>query len=198
MKSIKGIISVLVLILLLFQSLLLNPWWHRLIFNFLEQGQALQADRAQLLDHFRWGAGIDKLQFSSAELLHVQDIALLLAQEQATVWLAIIALIIALLFVCRKCPWSEYVESVSQGARLVAGWLLAMALIVSLQFESLFRAAHLWLFPGGNWEFDPTDDRIIQLYPPEFFGIFFPATLGLIIIACGLLYLLLRLVMPRR
>lgn len=47
------------------------------------------------------------------------------------------------------------------GAALVGGAFL-------LAFDATFTFAHELLFPAGGWTFDPASDRLVQLYPTDF------------------------------
>jgi integral membrane protein (TIGR01906 family) len=46
--------------------------------------------------------------------------------------------------------------------------VLVLGLVSLLAFDSLFEAFHRLAFPGGNWAFDPTAQRLVQLYPFRF------------------------------
>lgn len=37
-----------------------------------------------------------------------------------------------------------------------------------LLFDAAFRLFHEVFFPGGNWQFDPQTDRLVQLFPESF------------------------------
>ncbi len=58
--------------------------------------------------------------------------------------------------------------------------------IVSLvAFDSLFTLFHQVFFPGGNWSFDPSSQRLVQLYPFDFWQIAAGA-LGVLVCLLGI------------
>ena len=38
----------------------------------------------------------------------------------------------------------------------------------AIAFDQAFTIFHDLLFPAGNWEFDPATDRLVQLFPYDF------------------------------
>jgi integral membrane protein (TIGR01906 family) len=50
---------------------------------------------------------------------------------------------------------------------LVAGLVIAGAVAV-VAFDALFEAFHRLLFAGGSYTFDPGTDRLVQLFPFQF------------------------------
>ncbi|MFH0873785.1 MAG: TIGR01906 family membrane protein [Candidatus Komeilibacteria bacterium] len=198
MKYFFGVATALVTILLLLQALLLNPWWHGLIFDYLGQVPQLRAERMYLLNHFRVGSEIELLHLSANELRHVQDIDRLIVNEQCIVWLTILLFGAAFLVIKRRTGWQQFFSSLEPGFLTVGGVIVMLGLLTLIQFEPLFRAAHQLIFPNGNWEFDSATDKIIQLYPPQFFQLFFLGLLILLVLLICAVYLLDRLFKPRR
>ncbi len=71
-----------------------------------------------------------------------------------------------------------------------AGLATAMVVVVLgfvslVAFDSLFTLFHQVFFPGGNWSFDPSTQRLVQLYPFRFWQIA-AASLGTLIFIIGL------------
>ena len=52
---------------------------------------------------------------------------------------------------------------------IVAVTVIGGALGVLL-FEPAFTLFHELFFPGGNWQFDPRTDRLVQLFPVVVLG----------------------------
>ena len=209
MRLFTGISLALVVALAIFQTLLLQPVWHDVAFSLAGYDHSLQEQRHQLLDHFRFGTSLQGLDFSSTELKHIADIDRLLHQESSVVWLIMIALLLVVFIFTagtRKSPprlvvFGEAgkleIKAFQKGCKMLIAALVVSAIFIGLQFEPLFRMAHSLLFTGGNWEFDPTTDLIIQLYPPRFFLYFFPLLLILVVAGLLVTYFLLGLVKKR-
>lgn len=59
-------------------------------------------------------------------------------------------------------------RAVARGAGLLAGAGAVMAVLVTFFFDAAFLAFHLLFFPQGNFSFDPTTERLTQLFPGQF------------------------------
>jgi integral membrane protein (TIGR01906 family) len=57
---------------------------------------------------------------------------------------------------------------VRAGAIGVAGAVVALGLIGFWAFDVVFEAFHRLFFAGGNYTFDPATDRLVQLFPYQF------------------------------
>ena len=68
-------------------------------------------------------------------------------------------------------------------ATAIAVVLLGFVSLVA--FDSLFTLFHQVFFPGGNWAFDPSSQRLVQLYPFRFWQIA-AAALGSLVFILGL------------
>jgi Protein of unknown function (DUF1461) len=62
-------------------------------------------------------------------------------------------------------------RSVSRGAGLLAVSLAVIGAVFAVGFDAAFEFFHRLFFPGGNWAFDPTTERLVQLYPIPFWQI---------------------------
>ncbi len=56
-----------------------------------------------------------------------------------------------------------------------AGTVIAVVTVVGggigvLVFDQAFTLFHEIFFPGGNWQFDPRTDRLVQLFPDQFWS----------------------------
>ncbi len=78
-------------------------------------------------------------------------------------------------------------------SRGAAGLAVGVALVggfFAVAFEPAFTIFHLIFFPGGNWNFDQREARMVQLYPPPFWDelvlVFAALTLGLALTAWAL------------
>ena len=92
---------------------------------------------------------------------------------------------------------SDSVRAVRRGA---TGLVLVFAVIgfgLIVAFDALFTLFHRIVFPGGGWTFDPTTQRIVQLYPTPFWE-FAAGTLAATSVAIGLLVIAVTTVRLRR
>ena len=63
--------------------------------------------------------------------------------------------------------------------------VILLGVVSLLAFDSLFTLFHQVFFPGGNWAFDPSTQRLVQLYPFRFWQIA-AAALGTLAFVLGL------------
>ena len=63
--------------------------------------------------------------------------------------------------------------------------VVVLGLVSLVAFDSLFTLFHQVFFPGGNWAFDSSTQRLVQLYPFRFWQIA-AAALGTLIFIVGL------------
>ena len=76
-------------------------------------------------------------------------------------------------------------RTVSAAGATLAVATLAMGVFAAVAFSFAFELFHRLLFPGGNWSFDPTSQRLVQLYPLAFWQLAAGA-LAALLIAGGL------------
>jgi integral membrane protein (TIGR01906 family) len=74
--------------------------------------------------------------------------------------------------------------------------VIVLGFISLVAFDSLFELFHRVFFPGGNWAFDPSTQRLVQLYPFRFWQIA-AAMLGTLVFLLGLITWLLGRWMSR-
>ncbi len=121
--------------------------------------------------------------YDPSEASHLRDVRVVLAG-----FLAAFALAFAVLAVgsVRGRREERYWRAVGGGAAaLVVGFAVLGALLV-VAFDPLFTLFHMVFFPGGNWTFDPTTERMVQLYPTAFWE-YAAAVLAVVGIGLGLI-----------
>ena len=59
-------------------------------------------------------------------------------------------------------------RAVRAGAIGLAAGLTVAGLVVAVAFDAAFAAFHALFFPAGSWTFDPRTDRLVQLFPDQF------------------------------
>jgi integral membrane protein (TIGR01906 family) len=59
-------------------------------------------------------------------------------------------------------------RALRDGALLLAGAAAAAGLAFTVAFEATFTLFHELLFATGTWTFNPTTDRLVLLYPDDF------------------------------
>ena len=66
----------------------------------------------------------------------------------------------------RAGTWS----AVRRGASWLAILLVALGVVAVAAFDAAFELFHQLLFPGGNFDFDPRTEKLVQLFPVQFWS----------------------------
>jgi integral membrane protein (TIGR01906 family) len=103
--------------------------------------------------------------FSDRERAHLADVRSVFLAFGAVVVLGALALANARL-ASRGAAW--YRRAVGTGALLLAGAVVLGGVVVALAFEQAFEFFHQLFFKGGTYTFDPTTERLVQLFPTQF------------------------------
>jgi hypothetical protein len=92
-----------------------------------------------------------------------------------------------LILVVAAARWREPStwRAIGRGGGLLAAAIALAGLFAVVAFDRAFELFHQVLFPGGNWAFDPSRERLVQLYPLPFWQLT-SAVFGALTIAGGL------------
>ncbi len=150
------------------------------------QAHAL-SDRS--IDELVWGPGAfdflapDGQPFYDAdERVHLSDARTLLGIFLIAGGLGIIVIAtLARLRVRRAEVW----RTVARAGLVTSVAVVLLGIVSLVAFDSLFTLFHQVFFPGGNWAFDPSSQRLVQLYPFGFWQIAAGA-LGVLVFLLGL------------
>ena len=100
---------------------------------------------------------------SASERSHLVDVGVLF--RILMIAGAISLAVLTALFI-RKRRW--FYQALHDGALLLGMGAALVGGAFALAFDATFTFAHELLFPAGNWTFNPATDRLVQLYPMNF------------------------------
>lgn len=103
--------------------------------------------------------------FGARERSHLVDVRTVFIAFGAVAALGAIILANARL-ASRGAPW--YRRAIGTGALVLAGAVVLGGVVVALAFEQAFEVFHELFFSGGTYTFDPATDRLVQLFPIQF------------------------------
>ncbi len=66
----------------------------------------------------------------------------------------------------RATTWA----AVRRGAAWLAILLVVLGVVALTAFDTAFTLFHEVFFPGGNWSFDPRTEKLVQLFPDQFWS----------------------------
>jgi integral membrane protein (TIGR01906 family) len=103
--------------------------------------------------------------FEARERSHMADVRRVVLSFYLVVAVAAAALV-ALGLRSRGAAW--FWGAVGTGAKVLAVGTVAVGLAFALLFDTAFTIFHELFFAAGTWTFDPATDRLVQLFPYQF------------------------------
>ncbi len=76
------------------------------------------------------------------------------------------AIVVAAGLAARGAAWFR--SAVGRGALVLAGTIVVAGVVAAVAFDQAFEVFHQLFFPGGSYNFDPTSERLVQLFPIPF------------------------------
>ena len=150
---------------------------------------ALLGDLVLWRGNFTTGTGDDfhiGPVLSPAEQSHMRDVRGVFTGF----WLLVAAGIVVLALAFRRARGTEARaaawRSVASGARALAIGIAVLGAFAVLAFEAAFEVFHRLFFSSGTYTFDPATDRLVQLFPMQFWSDIAVAV-GAVVIALSVL-----------
>ena len=103
--------------------------------------------------------------FDDRERSHMVDVRSVFSAFGILVLLAAVVLVGARL-IARGAPW--YRRAVGIGAVVLFGAVIVGGVVSLVAFDQAFQVFHELFFAGGSYLFDPATDRLVQLFPIQF------------------------------
>jgi integral membrane protein (TIGR01906 family) len=103
--------------------------------------------------------------FNAREQSHMADVHGIVVMFFALVIVGAVVLV-AGGFRARGAGW--YWRAVGRGAAILAVGAVVVGAAFALAFEQAFTLFHGIFFAPGTWSFDPATDRLVQLFPDDF------------------------------
>ncbi len=92
-------------------------------------------------------------------------------RDVRTVFLALWALTAAgvvVLLLAARADRTRFWRAVGRGAGVLAVGIVVAGVVALVAFDVLFETFHRLLFPSGSYTFDPREERLVQLFPFQF------------------------------
>jgi integral membrane protein (TIGR01906 family) len=126
--------------------------------------------------------------YNEDEASHLRDARLVLWVFIGVVVLCAAVLVVVAARIRDSWPW----HAMAGGAAALALAFTAIGAFFVVAFDPAFELFHRVFFPGGNWSFDVTRDRMVQLYPVPFWELMFTAVFVVAIVLGALTWFLAR------
>jgi integral membrane protein (TIGR01906 family) len=127
--------------------------------------------------------------YTADERAHMRDVRVVLF---AFVGLALAAKVGVAVIGLRRRRDGEFAQAVARGGLALVIGTVVVGVFAAVAFDAAFELFHRLLFPGGNFSFDPTSQRLVQLYPFAFWQLTAAALGALLIVGGGLTWIVAR------
>jgi uncharacterized membrane protein len=61
-------------------------------------------------------------------------------------------------------------SAIGTAMKVLVGGIVVGAVVATVAFDAAFEVFHRLFFPGGSYTFDPRTDRLVQLFPFDFWS----------------------------
>jgi integral membrane protein (TIGR01906 family) len=129
--------------------------------------------------------------FEARERSHMADVRRVVLSFYAVVLAALLVLLVAGA-ASRGARWFR--GAVALGAGGLAVGAVAVGTAFAVFFDRAFTLFHELFFAQGSWTFDPATDRLVQLFPDQFWT---ETSVAIAVVVLGLAILVWALVRPR-
>jgi integral membrane protein (TIGR01906 family) len=126
--------------------------------------------------------------YDESEAAHLRDARLVLWLFLVVVLVCAVALVVVAVRVRASWPW----RAMAGGASVLAVAIAAVGLFFTFAFDTAFELFHRIFFPGGNYSFDVTRERMVQLYPVPFWELTFTVAFAVAIVLAAIAWFLAR------
>ena len=83
-------------------------------------------------------------------------------------WVLAAGSVVVLLVATRRPDRAATWRAIRRGALGLTVGVLALGAVAIVAFDALFETFHEVLFPAGSYDFDPATERLVQLFPFQF------------------------------
>ena len=126
--------------------------------------------------------------YDQSEAAHLRDARLVLWLFLAIALVCAVGLVLVAVRVRASWPW----RAIAGGASVLAVSVAALGLFFTFAFDTAFELFHRVFFPGGNYSFDVTRERMVQLYPVPFWELTFTVAFAVAILLGAVVWFLAR------
>lgn len=109
--------------------------------------------------------------FDDREVAHMNDVRGVFGALTAAIVASLVILLGAWLATRHRADRRANAwRAVRRGATGLAGFMLGVGVLSIVAFDAMFQVFHELLFPAGSFTFDPARERLVQLFPDQFWA----------------------------
>ncbi len=126
------------------------------------------------------------------EQAHMRDVRGVFAEFYALALVAAVGLVVLVVGAYRRGHPERAWRAIATGMKWLAVGVVVAGVIATFFFDQAFEIFHELFFPSGSYTFDPRTDRLVQLFPFDFWSET-TIVLGVVILAAaGVIWLVAR------
>jgi integral membrane protein (TIGR01906 family) len=103
-------------------------------------------------------------------------------------WILAAASLLVLAVAVARADRAHAWRAVSRGAATLAVGVVAIGVVALVAFDVLFELFHRVFFAGGTYTFDPGEERLVQLFPFQFWQETAMAVGAVIVVLCAIVW----------
>jgi integral membrane protein (TIGR01906 family) len=120
---------------------------------------------------------------SPREQSHMRDVRGVFAIFAGLALIAAVAFLVLFAGARRMGHPERAWAAIAAGSKWLIAGIVVAAVVVTFAFDQAFEVFHTLFFPAGSFDFDPRTDRLVQLFPFQFW---FETTLAIGVVVVGL------------
>jgi integral membrane protein (TIGR01906 family) len=126
------------------------------------------------------------------ERTHMRDVRGVFAGFYAIALVAAIGLVVLVVGAYRMGHPERAWHAIATGMKALAVGIVVAGVVAALFFDQAFEIFHELFFPSGSYTFDPRTDRLVQLFPFDFWSETTIVLGGAILVIAAIVWLIAR------
>ncbi len=126
------------------------------------------------------------------ERSHMRDVRGVFAGFFALALVAAVGLVVLVAGAWRMGHPERAWHAIATGMKALAVGVVVAGVIANFFFDQVFELFHQMFFPSGSYTFDPRTDRLVQLFPFDFWSETTIVLGGAILVLAGIVWLVAR------
>ncbi|MBS3108278.1 TIGR01906 family membrane protein [Candidatus Woesearchaeota archaeon] len=122
-----------------------------------------------LIGYFKNKNDLENSFFNEKEKLHMIDVKRLVNLSGKILYISLILLVLLISYAIYKKDFDDLRSGLAIGNAITIMIIVLLILFVMFDFGSVFLNFHLGLFSNDLWQLNPATDKLIQMFPEEFF-----------------------------